>query len=245
MESYDKNIKTISSVFVIFVILLVGFIFGCGKDSSRQLFELEIINELPDKWKYFAVDAVEDFLNQSSNRYDQPLLYVIEKKYPDLFEKYRSVKRECLDAWEGYQCSSESDKYNRLVKKILELQRLQAKQLKDKRKQSEEFDKTDVKREPRISPDIEAKRKKVIEEKYELCLQLLNRNNYDDYRFTIYNIGEKDEYLSVNKIAILYIYFSGLPNIEVYFYKDLENSNWTHFYTTIDIMQYYLNKSIK
>jgi len=227
------------------MICISYFFTGCGKETDRQTFELDVIDKLPEKWKYFAVDAVENFLYQYSDRYDKSFLNVIEKEYPELFEKYRMIMRQFMDTWEAYQCSSESDKYNQLVKKFSELNRLQAKQLKDREEQAEESLKGISNRELGITTEMLSKEKKIMDDKYSLCIQLLVADKYEHYSFTIKNISEKDENLSMSKVAILYLYFKELPEIEVYFYKDPDNSNWVSFYSKINFGNYYIRKYYK
>ena len=72
-----------------------------------------------------------------------------------------------------------------------------------------------------INPEMEIK---LSEEKYKICLQMLTREKYDHIWFTLKEIKKSDDDdFSLEKIAILYIYFKKLPKIEVYFYQNPEN----------------------
>ena len=74
---------------------------------------------MPDTWKYYAIDAIEQFLSENSDRYNKSLLDVIKDRDPKLVEKYFLI-------WEEYQYSSDSETYNKLVKRLIELSRYQA-----------------------------------------------------------------------------------------------------------------------
>ncbi len=217
---------------IICIIFIFWFIAGCGGDNDRQTFKEQIIDRLPDTWKYFAIDGIENFLNNSSDRYKKSFLEIIGEKYPDLVEKHRLAIR----IWEDYQSSSESDAYNKLIKKILELKKIQEKKSEALEKRLEESLKG-INNRIGITGEVEQKLKKLIENQYELSLQLLNREKYDDCWYEIETL-ESDEFKLLS-VAVLDIYVYRLPTIEVYFYTDPESGIWLSFYSRIKFREYY------
>jgi hypothetical protein len=241
MELPRKHKNILAHGVILFAVFTIPFIIGCGRDTDRQTFEMEILERLPDTWKYYAVDAVENFLYQESDRYQHSLADIIERKSPDLLEKYRLA----VSTLESYRCSSESDAHNKLVKKLSELKRIQTQQSKQYEERAEELLKGIANRDLGINPEMEEKQQKIMEEKYRLSIQLIEIDMYDDYWFTLKEIAAKDDNFSISKVAILFIYLEKLPKLEVYFYKDPENYGWVSFYSMIDFLEYYVRKHVK
>jgi len=241
MEFLIKHKNILAPAVILFVVFTILFFTGCSKDIDRQTFEIEILERLPDTWKFYAVDAVENFLYQESDKYQHSLADIIEKESPDLLEKYRSA----LSAMEAYRCSSESDSHNQLVKKVSELKRTLAQQSKQYEERTEERLKGITNRDLGITPEMEEEELKIREEKYQLCIHLIQRDMYDDYWFTLNKIATRDDGFSISKVAILFLYFNNLPKMEVYFYKDPDNYNWVSFYSMIDFLEYYVSKHVK
>lgn len=225
-------------LFILSIIFIIYFCFigGCGVDTERKTFQDDIVEHLPENFQYFVIEAVENFLSKNSERYDKTLLDVIGTESPDLAAKYRMI----LNIWEQYQCSSEADVYNQLVKRILELKRCQAKQDEILEKI---FDESIKEHRTALTPDIDKKINRIAKEKYELGLQLINRKKYDNYWYRIESI--KDGGSKLLSYAVLELYFNGLPTIEVFFFNDPENGNWLSFYSRIKFYEYFSLKKTK
>lgn len=236
---WRRNRNILLFAIILCIIFIFWFIAGCGGDTDRQTFKEDVIDRLPDTWKYFAIEGIENFLNKNSDRYDKSFLDIIGEKSPDLVEKHLLT----LSIWEAYQSSSESEAYNKLVKRILELKRVQTKQSKALEKRLEESLKSIRNRDIGITEDVEKKLNKLIEDKFRLSLQLVNREKYDNCWYTIETL--KADGLKLLSVAILEIYFNGLPTMEIYFYKDPENGNWLSFCSRIKFYEYYKLKKIK
>jgi hypothetical protein len=180
-ENYFKERKPPPFIFVVIYIIILLFCVSCGDMKERQNFKADVIERLPEIWKDFAVDAVENFLNQNSNRYDKPFIEVIEEISPELAKNYYLIIR----AWETYQISSDSESHNRLVKKMLELKIFQSEEVKALESHLEETFKNITEEDLGITEEVRDFFEKVKEEKYEISLQLLNRKKYDNYWFTV------------------------------------------------------------
>lgn len=138
--------------------------------------------------------------------------------------------------------SSNSETYTKLVKETLEIYNSWENKIdRDEMRAKEELSKISNE-DLGINPEMEIK---LSEEKYKICLQMLSREKYDDIWFTLKEIKKSDDDFSLEKIAILYIYFIKLPKIEVYFYQNPENISWRMFYSTIDFTEYFMKSHIK
>lgn len=214
---------------VLFLVVLCGILCltGCGNNTDRERFQMDVIDTLPHTWKYYATDAVETLLYNESERYQHSSRDIIEKQFPDLLERYQSV----ASTVESYRCSSESYGQNQLVKKISELRKIQAQRSKEDEKRAAQLLKGLTNSRLGITPEMEKKHQAIKEEKYEMSLQLLERDMYDDFWFALREFGGRDDSLSLSKVGILYVYFKRLPKLEVYFYKDPDNHKWVAFYS--------------
>lgn len=210
---------------------------SCSFRSDNEAFKQYITEELLHLWKYFAADAIHIFLIDNSNSYDVSILESIHKRSPQLAQKYDEI----LKVMKQSRTEGGSEIYKKLVNLKDEVRGKQAAEVKKEREEFEKeleglviFSDKDL--------GITEELKSHTEEKYALCIKVLGRNSFDNYWFTIKNISVKNEISFLSNIAVLYIYFHGLPNLQVYFYRDPETTRWVSFYSSFDFSAYFYAK---